>query len=73
MGIIKEYIGKGWGKTLLKAQIRSIEQVALEVYQKNIRAISLFKSLGFEIEGVKKIAIKLRDEYDDIILMGKFL
>ena len=48
---------KGWGKKICKHMINSawekdIEKIWLTVFDNNVSAIGLYKSLGFEIEGI---------------------
>ena len=70
--------GLGIGKRLMleaenfcrENQIRRIE---LEVFGRNIKAIGLYKKLGYEIEGVKKKAVFDEGEFDDMIIMAKFI
>jgi ribosomal protein S18 acetylase RimI-like enzyme len=75
MGLLPEYRGMGLGKRLAVDTIRSarevgIERVELEVFASNVRAVALYRSLGFAIEGVKVRARKLDGVYDDIVLMA---
>lgn len=78
MGIIKEYRGRGLGRELLEvtldyAKKRDLEKVELEVYESNKRAISLYKKLGFLVEGIKRNSKKVNGVYEDIYIMGKML
>jgi L-amino acid N-acyltransferase YncA len=78
MGVLKEYRGKGIGRSLLGealrlAQDRGLEKVELDVFASSYAAISLYEEEGFEIEGRKRQARKLHGVYDDIIVMGLFL
>ena len=75
MGLLPDYRGQGVGKRLAVETIRSaihagIERVELEVFASNVRAIALYRDLGFVTEGVKLRARKLDGEYDDIVLMA---
>lgn len=79
ISIEKEYWGIGIGKKLLKESIswcgeNNIEKACLCVDVENKRAINLYKSLGFVIEGELKKDIKLIDgSYRDAYIMGLFL
>lgn len=78
IGILAEHRGKGIGKELLRKSIEKavaggLEKIELEVYASNVRAVSLYKNFGFKIEGTRKNGKKFQDEYEDVILMGKFL
>lgn len=55
------------------ARENGIEKICLEVFSTNNNAISLYRKLGFEVEGIKKKQFKIRGEYVDDILMAKFL
>ena len=73
MGVLKEYRGKGIGTRLFKkleqwAFHQSIHRLELTVVTRNKAAISLYKKMGFEIEGIKRHSLfidsKFVDEYD---------
>ena len=68
---------KGIGKLLLKhlidgaKQSENIEKIVLQVRSTNIRAISLYKKMGFIEEGLLKNNIKIdKGHYIDDIIMG---
>jgi ribosomal protein S18 acetylase RimI-like enzyme len=67
--------GKGLGRTLLRELIRliqllpGIEQVALGVSTSNAGAKRLYESLGFEVYGCEKRALKIGETYIDEELM----
>jgi ribosomal protein S18 acetylase RimI-like enzyme len=79
MSILQEFRGQGWGRQLVLAALeearrRGIVKVVLEVFPDNGRAISLYASTGFEIEGYK------RDHYPRLdgtrrsaVMMAQFL
>lgn len=76
----KHYRGMGIGKMLLKEFLEwaeknpYIEKVCLGVFSTNLRAISLYKSMGFVEEGRKIKEFKINDnEYIDDILMYKLV
>jgi len=78
--IHKDYRGMGIGRMLVNelldwAEKNSfIEKVSLGVFSTNHRAISLYKSMGFEEEGRKIKEIRMNEnEYIDDILMYKFV
>lgn len=80
MMIQKAHRNKGIGKALLQEllawakQNPLIEKVSLGVFSNNLRAIALYKSLGFVEEGRKVKEFKLAEnEYADDILMYKFV
>lgn len=77
--VAKPYQGKGLGYRLLEELIRQVrfqpglEQVALGVSSMNYAAKRLYKSLGFEIYGRERRALKLGDAYVDEELMVLYL
>lgn len=80
MSISKNYRGMGIGKALLKALLDwaeenpLIEKVSLGVFSTNLRAISLYKQMGFLEEGrlIKEYKLNNGDYIDDV-LMYKFV
>jgi ribosomal protein S18 acetylase RimI-like enzyme len=75
MGVLPEYRGKGIGRQLLqacisKARTKGITRIELEVRADNVRAISLYKALGFEIEAVKRNAMRFDGVYFDALQMS---
>jgi ribosomal protein S18 acetylase RimI-like enzyme len=78
MGLRKGFRRRGTGQrlvdqTIAKARQRGIERIELEVFASNVPAISLYKKVGFEVEGVKKNARKLDGVYDDLVEMAMFI
>ena len=70
--------GKGIGTKLMEeaeklARRRGIRRLELEVFAKNTGAQKLFKRLGYEEEGRKRQAAQIGNDFDDLILMAKFL
>ena len=75
MGVLPEFRGRGLGKriaveTIRAARAAGLERIELEVFASNGRAIALYQSLGFVVEGVKKRSRKLDGEYDDNVCMA---
>jgi RimJ/RimL family protein N-acetyltransferase len=75
--IHKKYLGKGLGYLSYKLFIPyvfdeyKLHKVSLEVLQTNIRAINLYKKLGFTIEGVKRDEINKNGIWVDSIIMSQ--
>src|SRR5271165_6467602 len=73
--VSEECRGKGVGRALLGELVGlvqllpGLEQVALGVSRQNARAKSLYESLGFEVYGCERRALKIGDEYVDEELM----
>ncbi|SDQ56706.1 GNAT family N-acetyltransferase [Virgibacillus salinus] len=78
IGILKGYRGKGIGKQLINkleqwAVNQNVSRLELTVVTKNEGALSLYKKLGFEIEGTKRNSLLLNDEFVDEYYMSKLL
>ncbi len=79
IAVLKGYWDKGIGKIMMQECIywckeNNVEQLELEVVTQNNRAISMYKSFGFEIYGTKKHALKYEDgTYADEYFMCLFL
>jgi ribosomal protein S18 acetylase RimI-like enzyme len=59
MSILKEFRGQGGGRRLMIASLeaarsRGLVKVVLEVFPENSRAVALYLSEGFEIEGYRR-------------------
>jgi len=73
------YTGKGYARQLLNhaihwaRQSEDVEKIELNVRQGNSRAIKLYESLGFEVEGVYRDRIKVTGGYLDDIAMALFV
>ena len=66
MSILAEERGKGHGRALLGAAIEhargaQMHKIELEVWPDNARAIALYESFGFEVEGVRRDHYRRRD------------
>ena len=74
----KEYHGMGIGRALMTNLIDIADnwlmlvRIELGVFTDNEKAINLYKSLGFEIEGTKKSAIIRNGKYDDEYIMARY-
>ncbi len=70
--------GKGIGTRLFDtvevyAKSRGTRRIEFEVFAKNVKALALYKRLGYEIEGVKRRAVDNGTDLDDLIFMAKFV
>ena len=77
-GVRKHYWGLGMGSALLKnlevwAITNQYYRIEMTVRESNIRAINLYKSLGFIIEGVRHHSLKVDSEYVNELYMGKLI
>ncbi|MBM6617395.1 GNAT family N-acetyltransferase [Bacillus suaedaesalsae] len=79
VGVLKEFWGYGIGKNLLKESIKwadenNLSKMTLQVLETNDKAVKLYESLGFEVEGVLKRDKILSDgNYYNTIVMGRFM
>ncbi|OAJ73110.1 GNAT family acetyltransferase [Brevibacillus sp. SKDU10] len=75
--VLKEFWGFGIGKNLLKESIawadsNDIKKITLNVLETNDKAITLYRKLGFEIEGIlQKDKILSDGKYYNTIIMGR--
>ena len=80
IGVRKEWRNQGVGRVLLQTLIAwgeanpIIEKLCLEVFSNNERAIHLYSSLGFQVEGRLARQVKMdQGKYLDLIAMGRFV
>lgn len=76
VGILKDYTGQGIGTELFNALENwrtesGIKRLELSVMVHNEAAVSLYKKMGFEIEGIKKKSLNIDGRYIDEYYMGK--
>lgn len=78
LGVLKDFWGYGIGKNLMKetiswADANGINKIVLYgVLETNVKAIELYKKLGFEIEGLMKNDRILSDgKYHNTYMMGR--
>lgn len=73
----RDYQGKGAGKKLMEALLDVADnwlmlvRVELTVYTDNERAICLYKKMGFETEGVKRMDAIRNGQYADEYMMAR--
>lgn len=78
ISIRKEYQGQGVGRKLMEKLLDLADnwlmliRVELGVLEDNEKAMNLYKSLGFEVEGKKKYAIVRNGNYVDEYLMARY-
>ena len=78
IGITEEHRGKGLGKKLFHqleqwAIVHQISRLELTVVTENESAVSLYKKVGFEIEGLKRNSLIIAQKYYDEYYMAKLL
>lgn len=73
-----EYQSQGIGKTLMGNILNLADnwlmliRIELDVTADNEKAISLYRSFGFKIEGTKKYAIMKDGKYADLLMMARY-
>jgi RimJ/RimL family protein N-acetyltransferase len=75
MGLLPEWRGQGHGRALIAATLDAarrfgLTRIELTVYADNVRAIALYRSVGFQQEGVLKDAALIDGVYLDSLLMA---
>lgn len=77
ISVHEDYQGMGVGKALMSAMIDladnwlMLTRIELGVLDGNDKALSLYRSFGFEVEGVKRAAAIRRGEYVDETIMAR--
>lgn len=75
IGVLASYRGQGIGEALLctalnQAKSIGLTRIELIVREKNKPAITLYKKLGFVVEGLHRNAVRIRTEYENHISMA---
>jgi len=78
IGLLGEYRGRGLGEKLMLMTLEAahrfgLSRVELSVRHDNVRALGLYRKLGFEVEGRKRRAVLVDGVYHDLICMGLLL
>ncbi|BAD41405.1 GNAT family N-acetyltransferase [Symbiobacterium thermophilum] len=77
MSVHDAHQGQGIGRALMAAAIDAADRwlnilrIELEVYPDNERAIKLYESFGFVVEGRKRMAAFRDGQYVDTLVMGR--
>jgi ribosomal protein S18 acetylase RimI-like enzyme len=75
VGLLPEFRGKGIGRKLMRRTIDAafafgLTRIELTVRESNVNAIALYKSLGFEIEGLHRNAVCIEGQYENLYSMA---
>ena len=75
IGLLPEFRGRGIGRQLMQTAIGAawqcgITRIELTVREHNANAIALYKSLGFEIEGRQRNAVRIDGQYQNVYAMA---
>ncbi|WP_262173017.1 GNAT family N-acetyltransferase [Saccharococcus sp. Marseille-Q5394] len=78
IGISENYRGQGVGTKLFKeleqwAAQHDIHRLELTVVTRNQVGLSLYKKMGFEVEGTKRHSLLINDEFVDEYYMSKLI
>ena len=78
MGVLKEQRGEGIGAALVESLIdwaksKGLRRIQLSVFARNTGAIRLYRRLGFVVEGTKREAIQIGDQYEDLVEMARIV
>lgn len=79
ISILKEFRKIGIGTAMMKyimewaRRQKGLEKGSLTVFSTNEAAINLYRTFGFQIEGISKKQYKIEGKYIDETIMGKFL
>jgi RimJ/RimL family protein N-acetyltransferase len=76
IGILQEYNGKGYGKQLYQkaeawAREHAINRFELTVMTTNKRALWLYSTVGFTVEGIRRKSMLVDGSYRDEFYMSK--
>jgi ribosomal protein S18 acetylase RimI-like enzyme len=77
-GVHPDFRRRGIGRRLIEAAISltkegGLERLDLEVFASNSKAIALYESVGFAVEGTIRCGRKLDGKCEDLLTMGMFL
>lgn len=75
MGLLPKFRGQGIGRKLMTRTLDAafaygFTRIELTVREANVNAIALYKSLGFETEGVHRQAVRIAGRYEDTLAMA---
>jgi ribosomal protein S18 acetylase RimI-like enzyme len=75
VGVLLEHRGKGIGSALIRAatdmaKAAGLTRIELTVRERNDRAIALYERLGFVREGLKRNAVRIDGNYEDLVCLG---
>ncbi|GLH75468.1 acetyltransferase [Bradyrhizobium sp. SSBR45G] len=75
MGLLPPWRGRGIGRTLIRqtmdaALAGGLTRIELTVREANQNAIALYKSVGFQAEGLHRNAVRIDGRYENVISMA---
>lgn len=79
ISVLKKYWGRGIGQALMEFLIEwaqnggMVKKIDLMVREDNYNAISLYKKMGFEVEGMIRRAMRIGNTYYNFVYMGRLI
>jgi ribosomal protein S18 acetylase RimI-like enzyme len=75
IALLPEFRSRGIGRqlidrTLIAARTFGFHRVELTVRENNANAIELYKTVGFEIEGLQRDAVKVDGVFENVVMMA---
>ncbi|NPU12769.1 GNAT family N-acetyltransferase [Bradyrhizobium sp. 83012] len=75
MGVLPPYRGRGLGRALIRRAMDAalafgLTRIELTVREQNANAIALYKSVGFETEGLHRNAVRIDGRYGNVVSMA---
>jgi ribosomal protein S18 acetylase RimI-like enzyme len=73
IGLLPDFRGRGIGRRLMQQTIDAafgLTRIELTVREGNVNAIALYKSLGFETEGLHRNAVCIEGRYENLYSMA---
>jgi ribosomal protein S18 acetylase RimI-like enzyme len=75
IGLLPEFRGRGIGRQLMLRTIDAafafgLTRIELTVRENNLNAIALYKSLGFDAEGLHRNAVCIEGQYENLYSMA---
>jgi len=75
IGLLPDFRGRGIGRRLMQQTIDAafafgLTRIELTVRERNANAIALYKSLGFETEGIHRNAVRIEGQYENLYSMA---
>jgi ribosomal protein S18 acetylase RimI-like enzyme len=76
MGLLPQFRGRGLGRRLIlrtldAARAFGLTRVELSVREDNANAIALYRTVGFVEEGVQRNAVRVDDNYENVVAMAR--
>ena len=75
LGVAAEFRGNGIGHALLRsvlesAKTRGLTRIELVVRERNLPALTLYRKVGFRVEGIKHNGVRQDGQYENLVTMA---